>query len=584
MKNMRKLATLLLALVMLFTLAVSASAYTLTINNDSSGYTYGAYQIFKGELSEDGDHLSNIDWGTGVQITKDETNLIDAIKAIKVGDTEPFKDCENAEAVAEVLGKDNTKDNATAQAFADVVGQFLSTTTSGTVDAYDSTNKRYTISGLEAGYYLVQNTAVPEGNDTVYTRFILEVVKDATAIHKGSVPDVVKTIVEGGQNLSNNEASIGDTINYRWDATLPSNIADYDTYYYVFNDTLSKGLTLTDKDTETAGIQTDVTVKIVNGTTENDVTKYFYISATKNQDETTSLKVGIQDLLALENLTTPVTIDKDTKVVVTYTAVLNDAANVQTGEKNEVDLTYSNDPNNDGTGGSTPDDTPDEPKPTTPVGKTPKSEVTTSTTELIIKKVDQDEKVLTGAAFKITGDSVNVVVTTGEVYVESESGTYYKLKDGTFTQTAYSEELADKYESNKKYEKKTQVTIAKDEENKVDVEGFVDSTGTLKFTGLGVGTYTITETVTPDGYNTVEPTTVTISWNATTGFSYNGTDEVETNGVKTNTNQLTIINRAGSTLPSTGGVGTTLFYVIGSVLVLAAVVLLVTKKRMSSVQ
>ena len=112
------------------------------------------------------------------------------------------------------------------------------------------------------------------------------------------------------------------------------------------------------------------------------------------------------------------------------------------------------------------------------------------------------------------------------------------------------------------------------------VKGFVNpTTGEITFTGLGAGDYVLTETVTPAGYNTIEPIRFTISFDAATKkfSSSNPAITLEAD----NTLYTTVINQTGAELPSTGGIGTTIFYVVGGLLVVAAGVLLVTRKRMS---
>lgn len=124
-----------------------------------------------------------------------------------------------------------------------------------------------------------------------------------------------------------------------------------------------------------------------------------------------------------------------------------------------------------------------------------------------------------------------------------------------------------------------------------------ETTTTFTFKGLDDGKYRLTETVTPSGFNTIDPIEFTVTadhkvtWEGeartTILTSLNGepteagliefTPNVESGTLTTN-----VVNKSGSTLPETGGMGTTLFYVLGGVLVLAAVVLLVTKKRMRS--
>lgn len=124
-----------------------------------------------------------------------------------------------------------------------------------------------------------------------------------------------------------------------------------------------------------------------------------------------------------------------------------------------------------------------------------------------------------------------------------------------------------------------------------------ETTTTFTFKGLDDGKYRLTETVTPSGFNTIDPIVFTVTadhkvaWNGETRTtiltSLNGEPTEAglitfTPSVDTGTLSTDVINKSGSTLPETGGMGTTLFYVLGGVLVLAAVVLLVTKKRMRS--
>ena len=100
--------------------------------------------------------------------------------------------------------------------------------------------------------------------------------------------------------------------------------------------------------------------------------------------------------------------------------------------------------------------------------------------------------------------------------------------------------------------------------------------------GLKAGTYYLVETGTSTGYNRLtEAMTVVIHddtsdpENPAHHVTYSG------NGINETTGEIPLVNNSGSVLPSTGGIGTTIFYVVGGVLVLAAIILLVTKKRMS---
>ncbi len=581
MKTTKKILAMLLAVMMVLSLATTAFAanenpHTITVNNNAEGYEYVAYQIFQGDLVDG--QLQNIAWGKNIA---DGDALLAALKA-----NEAFAECENVVDVATVLGEISEKDHETTMAFADIVADFLTEDVAGTSTYAEG---KYTIPVNGDGYYLVKNTKVAAATEETgtgsFTRYILKVVGDVNVNHKGEVPSVEKKIKEGEDLVDANTADIGDTITYQITGTMPTNIADYDTYYYLFTDNLSKGLTYTNNVTVT-----------VNGV---DVTDYFYINANVTETDT-DLVVGILDILALENVGGVGTITAETKVVLTYTALLNENAVVGVnGNPNDVKLDYSNDPNNDGDGATeAPEKNPEKPVPTTPVGETPVDTVITYTTEIKVTKVDGlTQEILTGAKFKIEGVSSNVNVINKEMYVAYAEGeeavegnVWYMLKDGTYTQTAPTADNTESYDDATKTYKKIEVVSTETVQTPFVAEGWVNENGVLTFTGLGEGTYTITEIIAPAGYNLLTaPITVVITSNAaeitdptaattvTWSATVDGEDATVNNGVV----ELTVENVSGSTLPETGGMGTTLFYVVGSILVLAAVILLVTKRRMN---
>lgn len=570
MKKARKLMAFLLATLMVMgmsmgVLADNATPHTIEIANATDGYTYNAYQVFVGDYSEETGKLTNIDWGAGV----DGDELLKALsqETLDGGGDNPeyiaaFAGCGSAEAVAEVLA--NESDNSElAKSFAEVVGNYITTPAGTTSTCQDGV---YTISVTGDGYYFVKNANVPA--DGTYTRYLLEVVDNVEITHKGDVPEVTKEI-DGGVTPSKDDAAIGDTVNYIITGTVTDEIANYNEYYYVFTDTLSKGLTYTPD-----------SVVVTIG--EVPVTEYFYVNATTDGEGVTTLKVGIQDLLALKNVADPqVTIDAGTAIVITYSAVINENAVVNgEGNSNTVSLEYSNDPNNSGEGTEQPpSEDPEEPDTDEPTGITPEQKVTTYVTELTIKKIiggTSPETALAGAAFRIEGEGTNIVKTTGEIFEENAGGTFYKLTNGYYTEIAPTEETQDSYEGTwpdtyTKYTKKAVDSFETEGGSPVSAEAFVDSTtGLLTFTGLSAGTYTITEIVTPSGYNSIDPITVGITF----------TDGVFDIDIDDGNGVIKVENNSGSTLPSTGGMGTTIFYIVGGVLVLVAVVLLVTRKRM----
>ena len=282
---------------------------------------------------------------------------------------------------------------------------------------------------------------------------------------------------------------------------------------------------------------------------------------------------------------------KKNSIEIKYDAVLNEKAELYTDSNdNTAKLTFSNNPNHEYKGIPEEGDNPGNPdKPGTSdesvMGETPESKTETYTTAIRIMKVDGESKALTGAGFTITGNGVKTVLVMKDTFTKDESAdpAYYKLKDGTYTTTASTEETINKYESNEKYKKEvTSQEITKNDST--NVTGTVDDEGYLVFAGLGSGTYTIEETTVPDGYNKAPNKTVTISDNhatkaAAVDFSFTSSDAEFDNGAKVF--KVKIENNKGVTLPTTGSIGSIIFYTVGTLLIAGGTVLLITKKRMS---
>lgn len=593
---MKKLISLILCMAMVLGLAIgaTAAAHNHTISIDArDGYEYEAFQIFVGDLDKTG-VLSNITWGSAV---KDAAGLLTALKA---ANATAFGTCNDAEDVAAALGKDSTYDNDVAKAFADIVGakddlgNYLYLDASKAYKQPDAAT--HTITVDHDGYYMIVNTVVPSGTDTTYSRYMLEVVRDVEVAHKGTYPTVDKKIDENGSKVLVNEKSIGDVISYEITGTLPNNLADYDTYYYVFHDTLSKGLTYNN----------DAKVW-VNG---KEVTAYFYIGASAyNATTGTEITIGMEDILRLQYVDGVGKLEgglesTDTTILVKYTATLNENAVIAVaGNPNVVDLEYSNDPNKDGDGNTTPPPPgPDVPTPDYPTGITVEKQVETWTTRLYVRKVDGTGAKLQGAEFKLEGVNMNIVRVFGNHFVlpeGSEIPTWYKLKNNSYTEVApvyddpattdINEDTSYLYETlTPTYVLKLVDMMESKGATPVEVKAMVDSNGYLTFEGLGAGTYKLTETVTPAGFNTIDPIEFTVTFDAEHKEFKSNNSQINVGTDKGNEhyNSLytTVVNEAGSTLPSTGGIGTTLFYVFGSLMAAGAAVLLVTKRRMAAAE
>ena len=218
-------------------------------------------------------------------------------------------------------------------------------------------------------------------------------------------------------------------------------------------------------------------------------------------------------------------------ITVEYKATLDATAVIGSeGNPNYAHLVFSNNPNGEGN------------------GKTPDDKNIVFTYKVDANKVDPDHNKLPGAAFELWKKVGSDWVSKGVVNATQKS-------DGTYTI-----------------------------DNATTVTEFA-------WNGIDDGDYKLVEVVTPAGYNTMEPllftvtathsetadepVLITLSGNTTTGDVITGNP---------NTGVLTsqIVNNRGTTLPGTGGIGTTIFYVIGGGLMVAAAILLITKKRMEN--
>ena len=563
MKYARKTLSLLLALVMVLALATTALAdgYTVTITkgeNDTATHEYEAYQIFKGDLAEDGKTLSNITWGTGIDQGQ-LGNLANAINALRDSSAEGYvalTASSTASDFANAIGELNaSSDGTVAQAVASAIGAALSGTTEGT-------GGNTGVTGLSAGYYLIKDkdSSLANEENGAYTRFILQVVKDVTVAEKASVPTVIKKVDDKNDSDTTEDAvtwqdsadyDIGDSVPFQLTATTASTVSDYVKYHVTFQDKQSTGL---DKPTsytitvlgKTLTLAADATQAVTEITTGG--TKISAEVVTPDSGYTFAIKVTFENTTAGSKISTEA---NSTAVVVDYSSVLNDNAVVgPTGNPNEVYLKYSNNPN-------ATDDNEE--------GKTPEDKVIVFTYKTIVNKVDENGDPLEGAAFtlykKVADSNVPGAKTGAEIKAEL-LGTNPSIK-------------ADALEDESYYVAKAMTLVT-------------GSNTSFEYVGLDAGVYVLVETVIPDGYNAFVSETIIVTAtheveSANPTLLTLSADKVLTGDKETGILTGDIENRQGSTLPSTGGIGTTLFYVIGSILVIGAVVLLVSKKRMNAI-
>lgn len=554
MTKVKRITSLFVAVVMLVAIsctsivfAASNTQHTITINYENSGHTYTAYQVFKGDYVEkDGKKvLSNIKWGEGVN----STDLLAALKADETIGSD-FTDADTAEAVAKILAGYENK-GSKIKAFATVAGKYV-TTAAGTSTEGSLTGGKYpyTITVTGDGYYLVADTGeVSETGER--TEYILEVVGDVAVDAKADTITIVKKILaDEDKKVDTTNGDIGDTVPFVLTSKVPD-LSGYTTYVYNAKDTLSKGLDFNEN---------SVTITIDSNTLDEED---YVVTSDKKDNGETKLSIKIKNLVGY---------NKGDEIVIKYTATITkDAIVGTTGNPNEVYLEYSNNPYDASVN-----------------GKTPKDYTITYTTGLELIKVNENGKRLTGAEFTIegTGDALNIVKIVKEEYVEDENGTYYKLGNGSYTTIAPTEESNLNYVNPEvKYKKVTKVTWNDQEGNgevEVNAVATVGQDGVVRFDGLGAGTYTITETKTPEGYNTIAPITVKIEFvgeEEVANGEMKATWKYTVNGA-TDDNTIEVVNKSGATLPSTGGIGTTIFYIVGGVLVAgaAAAIVIIVKR------
>lgn len=425
--------------------------------------------------------------------------------------------------ITRVATKPDSEKLAVIEKYVNLKGEKFTTVNSGTTE------------NVPAGYYLIKD-ADNSYNDKhdAYTQFIVEVAGKVIFQPKTDYPTVEKKVKENSKETGTTgdygeryndvaDYSIGDAVPFKLIGSVPD-MSQYSTSYkYTFHDTLANSLKAPDK--------ADVKVYMSSnkaGSGKQDITSNFTVTVSGQE-----ITVHTEDLKAIDG------ISAGKYILVEYSAVLNsnaainndNVADTDKGNINKVYLTYSNNPRNESEAGKTPEDT-----------------VIVFTYKIEATKVDgETSKELQGVTFRIykmSGDD--------KLYAQVAEG---KLKDW--------------------------ITTADD--NCVLTSG---KDGKFSLAGLDDGTYFIEEINPLPGYNSIDPVEIQVNGKTNNGQDGNGatselTSVTFTVGGKTE-NAITIVNNAGTTLPSTGGMGTTVFYVVGGGLMAVAVVLLVTKKRMEN--
>ena len=507
---MKKIISILLALVLLLSLSVTAFASgdtepttpptskqasnnTITVNNAKAGETYKAFkmlELFVNDTSNPtayaytvapgweeffADNNSSV-WGT--VLVKDSTGYFQAKEGIS---------SETAWNATSALSK-----------FAEAAAQYAAKKDLPAVVSVSCETGKTTVvlNTTESGYYLVTST--------LGTRAMIDTTPGNVVINEKNSVDSIEKQVQEDSNSSwgaSNDAQIGDTVEFKSTATITPRSINVK-----IHDTMTNGLTFNND----IKIYTDEALSSVLAADK------YEIQATPDEGDTFTIE--IKDAFAANTTT-------DANIYITYSAVLNqnvvstsDSAPAIVNQTNTASVTY---------------------------GDSQSVEVTTTTTThsfKVFKHAKDSTDNLAGAIFQLkkAGGGVNLV---------KINDTNYRVANATETGTV-SSHVADNNEVN---------PIAAGS----IVSDFVTvASGDIVIWGVDSDSdYTINELQAPKGYNKL-----TGDVNVTVGADNNTRIDVE--------------NQTGAELPSTGGIGTTLFYVIGGLLVVGAVVVLVSKKRM----
>lgn len=542
-------------------------------DKDVASHNYKAYQIFTGTY-DTSLGLTVKEWGTDYDsegLLEDATFRAIILEKAVVDNPETADDETKAEVtidsfignktdaatVAQAIEKLNSADETIRDNLAEILAKYAGG--EGTTLSTDATAP----TNLTEGYYVVKDnySVGTTGQNDALSKFILKVAGDTpiTIIPKKSYPTVIKkvkenesgntisdftdpTTLEGAVDVDDNwndvgDYAIGEPIDFMLYGSLPSTLADYTNgYKYVFHDTIAPSLTLIDGDDTDTNV--DVTVTINDNTV--DPSKYTVASTSDG------FTVTFNDIKsAAEGVTA------DSIVKVAYQAKLNENAVIgQLGQTNEVYLEYSNNPEWSGEASNNTTD------------KTAVDKVVVFTYELDVTKIDGATKVkLENAVFNLyrgTGDNKEYVV------VDASGKVTGWTKDANAASPLTS-----------------------------------DANGLFKIIGIDEGTYSLKEITPPNGYNALESDislTITATTSNTQGEDADGTeltaltltsgtgdDAITYNATATDKYgiaKIDVANNKGTTLPGTGGIGTTIFYLGGGAMAAIGGVYLISKRRM----
>jgi len=522
MNTTKRLLAVLMAAMLVFAMTITASADpatgSITITNATPGTSYAAYKVF--DATYDSADNSKISYTyTAAQDT-------DAFLTALQDTDSPFELTATTTAGVYNVGAKAGSDAQTIAAWLKT-NEALLGNAAKSVDGSDVDTDTVVLSPLDYGYYYITSTL-----GTVVT---LDTNNPAVnVIDKNQPgPDIVEKVIDDPTDTDSvlHAVNYGDTVNFKIAGSTTNYDGDSRIEEVFINDTIGAGF----------DYDTDSFVLTLGGSTLVKDQDYTIVFSADGR----SFKIAID---MYDEATQAFRYASPSDLLLTYDAVLNtDATIAGNGNKNTANFDYRTE--------SDTDTTTD-----TDYHVSTDKETTTYTYALAILKVDENGTGLAGATFSVVDDQNNPVPVTEDA---NNPGTYL-------------------------YDSASSSNLVTSPAN-----------GLITIKGVKDGTYTITETEAPAGYNKLTTSsTLTAALTSTSTYTSTITTYYDADGNVVSTEQIdgttttttadvpvvatTVQNKTGAELPSTGGIGTTIFYVVGGVLVLAAAVLLITKKRMSS--
>lgn len=468
------------------------TSYTISFPTDAKyqGHTYEVYQIFTGDF--DGKVLSNVKYGEN---------------GIKSKGTEVT--AEELKQLTDVNGEDKTD-----QEKLDVIKTFAKFENPvATLTKIDTSYE------AAPGYYLIKDKDGSVSSDATdaSTLYITKVVGDVIITPKSDVPsfekkvkDINDTTGDTSEWQDSADYDVNDKVPFQLKAKLPSNYADYKTYYLAFHDVEEKGLSFNAD-----------SVKVAVDSTQ--ITSGYEVKTTGLSDKCTFEVV-------FTNLKTAVAAAKaGSEITVNYTSTLTEqAVRGNQGNVNQARLQFSNNPNSEQGGESTP------------TGETPWDNVIVFTYKVVVNKLNENKKALKGAAFKLEKKLNGGTTTPVKEFTAGEdtSFTFSGLDDGDYILT--------------------------------------ETTTPAGYNTIKPITFTVTADHKITWGDTDKRTDILTSLSGTAASG-----EISFTADETNSSLTTnVVNVKGSNLPSTGGMGTVLLYVAGiAVFVLAGATLVMALRR-----